>query len=123
MKAKDEEELFGLFHELAELAPDELNHRWDDQTFFKVRSLVEQAYGEPSYPESLDAKGISDWLKGLRSNERDWSRHLGDLILASETAVTVGEIQQARETLAEFAVACPWHPYRKIALNQLQSMH
>jgi hypothetical protein len=116
------DELFGLFHELAELHVDEFRSRADIQTLGRIRQLISETLVGAAFPEDAQIEILSDWLKALRLNEKQWSQRFADLVVSSEIDMSLEQAAIAKRELIEFANTCPWLPYREIANRVIQGI-
>lgn len=122
MEKDDTEALLGLLHDLAELDRDELESRFNAGLFTKVQELVRRCVKGGEVPSSLDKAEFVDWVYALRSNEREWSRHLGDVILAVEEKSALGDTPSAIADMESFISGCPWLPFSEIAHVEMRRL-
>ena len=122
MGNEDIEALIGSLHELAALDDGELQARFDLQCFAKMQDLVRECVKGGEVPAQLSKSEFSDWVYSLRSNEREWSRSLGETILTAEDLVAIGKIEPAISTFNSFIELCPWLPFIEIAKAEVRRL-
>ena len=122
MNNDNKEALIGLLHELATLDQGELQSRFDLRCFGKMQDLVRHWIKGGEVPAQLSKLEFSDWVYALRSNEREWSRRLGETILAAEDLVALGEVLPAISTFESFIELCPWLPFTEIAHAEIRRL-
>jgi hypothetical protein len=106
------------WHELADQSPEVIDGRFTLDGQAIVDRVLREVMGISPTVEISSSSEFVQYVLDLRSNERAWSVHLGDVILAAQQWLDQGDAKQAKKIFDEFEANCPWKVFVDIARDQ-----
>lgn len=116
------DELLDRWHAFSSQPVDEIAAQYDDAGRALLARVVREGLGDAKPFAFGSAQEFAKYIVELRSNEKDWSRCLGDALLKSQEQLDGGLVAEAKATLGNFRAACPWRFFSEIAEIQLQNI-
>jgi hypothetical protein len=107
--------LIDRLHKYAELNPTLLQEQCNDESIEFVRDLVIACWQKSVPPERLTPQEFADLIYKLREEEKEWSKKLGIMLLASEDSIHEGNKEVALEYFEYFFEHCPCTSLSNIA--------
>jgi hypothetical protein len=116
--------LVDRWHKFAGQSKEEIAAQFNDESRSLFAEFVTKGLGEtaPQGAKWASAEEFAERVLDLRSNEKAWSRHLGDALLRAQDYADDGQVQQAKQELISFRDSCPWIFFADIAETQLENM-
>lgn len=110
------------WHTFAEQSVESIAAQYNDKNIELLTQIVRDGLNE-SGPLQFDSPGeFAQYVVDIRTNERAWSRRLGNTILRAQDQLASGKTVEARETLSGFSATCPWDFFSEIARTQLENI-
>lgn len=121
MNATDE--LIERWHAFAGQPKEKIAEQFGDETQLLFAEVMTKCFGDSSQDGEKfnSADEFAGYVLDLRSNEKAWSKHLGEVLLKAQEQFDGGRVEDAKQTLRTFRAACPWRCFSEIALTQLQN--
>lgn len=118
------DELIERWHNFAAQSKEQIAAQFNDETRSLFAEFFTKGLGDigPQGAKWASAEEFAERVLDLRSNERAWSRHLGDAILRAQDLVDDGQMEKAKQELTTFRDTCPWIFFAEIAETQLRNM-
>jgi len=110
--------LIGEWHEMADQGPEEIEGRFASDGRELLGRILREAMGNPTVGEFSSPSEFAQYVIDLRANERAWSRHLGDIIVAAQSWLDQSNPEAAKQVFDEFEAKCPWKMFVDIARTQ-----
>lgn len=110
--------LIGEWHELTDQSPEMIESRFTSGGKALLERVLVEAMGSASAGEFSSSSEFAQYVADLRANERAWSRHLGDVILAAQNWLNQGSPEAAKKVFDEFEIKCPWRMFVDIVRTQ-----
>lgn len=119
-----DDELIGRWHAFAAQPKEDIAAQFSDTSCSLFAEIVTKSLRETSSGNARFASSdeFAQCVLDLRSNERAWSRYLGDVLLKAQDELDSGRAAQAKAILSNFQAICPWHSFAEIAETQLQNI-
>lgn len=115
------DDLMGRWHDFADQPPPELEKGFSESSRSLVYEVLNQALGA-THVESFDTpRQFAAYVLELRSNERAWSRRLGEVILEAQDHLDRGDRLAAEKAFESFESDCPWRVFAEIAKTQREN--
>ncbi|MFT3961921.1 hypothetical protein [Propionivibrio sp.] len=115
---QDFDVLIGEWHELADQRPEVIEGRFASDGKALLEQVLSNAMGSTPFWEFSSPSEFAQYVINLRENEKAWSRHLGEVILASQSLLDQGNPDAAEKIFDEFEAKCPWQMFVDIARTQ-----
>lgn len=115
------DELIERWHAFSAQPQEAIAAQYSDESRALFAEVFTQQLGQTSNggEKFASADEFAHFVVDLRSNEKSWSRRLGDVILQARVQQDAGDAAGARETLNSFRVSCPWGMFSEIAREML----
>lgn len=110
--------LIGLWHEMADQRPEAIEARFASDGKVLLKRVLSKVMGDVSSSEFSSPAEFAQYVIDLRENEKAWSRHLGEVILAAQSWLDRGNLKAARAVFDDFEAKCPWKVFVDIAKTQ-----
>jgi len=110
--------LIGEWHEFADQRPEEIEGRFASDGRELLGRILREAIGGAPVGDFSSSSEFAQYVIDLRANERAWSRHLGDAIVAAQSWLDQGNPEAAEQVFDEFETECPWQMFVDIARIQ-----
>ena len=115
MSNDDIDKLFGRLHDLADLDVIQLQANCNKENLKFVHELVTKYWRGRSVPMQLSTQEFSDLVYSLRNEEKEWSKKLGAMLIASEDRISEGNKEKVVEYFEYFLEHCPCKALSSIA--------
>jgi hypothetical protein len=118
------DELIERWHKFAGHSKEEIAAQFNEESRSLFAEIFTKGLGDtcPQGAKWASAEEFAKRVLDLRSNERAWSRHLGESILRAQHLADDGQVEKAKQELTVFRDTCPWIFFADIAEAQLQNM-
>ncbi|WP_208508253.1 hypothetical protein [Variovorax paradoxus] len=118
------DELIARWQKLADQPKEEIAAQFNDEARSLFAEFLMNGLGGagPQGIEWASAEEFAERVLDLRSNEKAWSRHLGDTLLRAQDLSDDGQVERAKQELISFRDTCPWILFADIAATQLENM-
>lgn len=118
------DELIGRWHAFAAQPKQEIAAQFDDEARALFAEISAKGLGNTNSGEIhfASADEFAECVLDLRSNEKAWGNHLGNLLLKAQYRRDSGDIQGAMEILTGFRDTCPWQFLVEVADTALQNI-
>ena len=118
------DELIERWHKFAGQSKEEIAAQFNDESRSLFAEFFTKGLGDtsPQGAKWASAEEFAERVLDLRSNEKAWSRHLGDALLRAQDLADDGQVEKAKQELISFRDTCPWIFFADIAETQLQNM-
>jgi len=115
------DDLIERWHAFAAQSKEAISTQYSDESRALFAEVITQQLGQTSNSNEkfASAEEFAQLVADLRSNEKAWSRHLGDVILKAHDQRDAGDMVGAREMLSSFRASCPWRMFAEITDNML----
>ncbi|TDS70551.1 hypothetical protein EDF71_12926 [Comamonas sp. JUb58] len=118
------DELIERWHQFAGQSKEEIAAQFNEESRSLLAEFFTKGLGETGQQAAkwASAEAFAECVLELRSNEKAWSRHLGNALLQAQDFADDGQVQKAKQALIAFRDTCPWVFFADIAQTQLDNM-
>lgn len=116
--AQNLDSLIGEWHEFAGQQPEVIAGRFASGGKALLERVLGDVMGSALSTEFSSPVEFAQYVIDLRENEKAWSRHLGEVILAAQSWLDQGNPEVARTVFDDFEAKCPWKVFVDIVRTQ-----
>jgi len=107
MELEKRDQMFGKLHQLAALEYSELKEQYSADNINFLYSLVSEFWLTRAASKDLTPEEFAELIMTLREEEKEWSRKLGQMLIAVEDLSEDGNTDKIEEYFDYFINKCP----------------